>query len=73
MRINYPSFGKRKANLLPVPYDIGLLLKERDFEVNTTQRLLNSWRVTKMNGRSHGINNKIMAFIKSHYLKEQLI
>lgn len=73
MRINYPFFGKRKANPLPVPYDIGLLLKERDFEVNTTQRLLNSWRVTKMNGRSHGINNKIMAFIKSHYLKEQLI
>jgi len=56
-----------------VPYDIGLLLKERDFEVNTTQRLLNSWRVTKMNGRSHGINNKKMAFTKSHYLKEQLI
>lgn len=55
MRINYPFFGKRKANPLPVPYDIGLLLKERDFEVNTTQRLSNSWRVTKMNGRSHGI------------------
>ena len=58
MRINYPFFGKRKAN----PYRcrmIGLLL--RDFEVNTTKKLSNSWRVTKMNGRSHGINNKIMA------------
>lgn len=39
MRINYPFFGKRKANLLPLPHDIGLLLRERDFEVNTIQKL----------------------------------
>ena len=25
-----------------------------------------------MNGRSHGINNKIMAFYKSHYLKRTI-
>jgi len=37
MRINYPFFGKRKANPLPVPYDIGLLLRERFWSKHNTK------------------------------------